>query len=55
MFAGKKTQKNAYFNQNYYSIKCARKAILLLEEENKQIGGWERKIYGNKIFLDICF
>ena len=43
MFAGKQTQKNEYFNQNDYSIKCARKAVLVLEEENKQIGGWERK------------
>ena len=48
MFAGKKTQKSAYSNQNDYSFKCARKSVLLLEEENKQIGGWERKIY-------VCF
>ena len=43
MFVGKKTENDANFNQNDYSIKCARKAVLVLEEENKQIGGWERK------------
>ena len=42
MFAGKKTKKNADFNQIDYDIKYARKAVLLLEEENKQIRGWER-------------
>ena len=41
MFTGKKTQKNADFNQNDNSIKCARKAVLLLDEENNLIGGWE--------------
>ena len=43
MFAGTNTQMNADFNQNDYSIKCARKVVLSLEEENKQIGGWERE------------
>ena len=43
MFAEKQTQKNEYVNLNVYNIKCARKAVLVLEEENKQIGGWEWK------------
>ena len=42
MFAGEKKQKNADLNQIDYNIKYARKPVLLLEEENKQIRGWKR-------------